>query len=507
MSRLVTVSRMRFAFVPALACALCLGGCHLAHERADVDAGPRDGGRDASLDARMPRDALPDTPDLRDALPDAPLCECPLLPECLEAVCEPGGCVAVQRPDGTPCSDGECLGGMCVPPTSACGDGVRIGAGSPLREGCDDGNRVEGDACDAECVPTPFTIAGAADRALEPDLDVDGSGTVLVAWVARGAGRARIEAARFRADGVALDAAPIVVSAEPLREDLGYEPTVAGLAGGGWAVAWSQFDGTDGPGSRDLAYALVAADGAAAPPRPGSEIDAVDQLGPRAARVGDGFVIVWRSAHEPGGSHAYARLFDRAGEPRGAAFRVSEGLSEDADADVAGAGDRWVVLHQRIVSVRSEMHLRRYADAMPLDATSIVVESARALAPYAAATEASALVAFAIAGSPDVRATSGGWTGPLGTLATFGRGNPDDVVAIAPAPGGYVLVWARDTRRGLALGSSAGVSMVPEASLMLDAARNATVRFPGAVATERGLFVVWDDVERGRVTGFVLPRD
>jgi hypothetical protein len=42
---------------------------------------------------------------------------------------------------------------------------------------------------------------------------------------------------------------------------------------------------------------------------------------------------------------------------------------------------------------------------------------------------------------------------------------------------------------------------------MLDAARNATVRWPGAVATDRGLFVVWDDIDRGRVTAFVLPSD
>ncbi len=86
---------------------------------------------------------------------------CTALDQChVPGTCAPatGLCTNPLQSNGTPCQDGNqctitdaCSDGVCRGDAQICGDGTIEGS---CGEVCDDGNRVDGDGCDSNCMPT-----------------------------------------------------------------------------------------------------------------------------------------------------------------------------------------------------------------------------------------------------------------------------------------------------------------------------------------------------------------
>lgn len=150
---------LRFDRLPwvVMSCAL-LAGCGLGFDLGAFTAGP-DGA--AATDAHMS--------DAETVDPDASSLDCLTDMDCDDGnPCsgfvrcgEMGTCLAgPPQPDDTPCptvslDGGRCRGGICVPLT--CPDGML----DPGEE-CDDGNRVDGDGCDVDCMFSCHTHADCA---------------------------------------------------------------------------------------------------------------------------------------------------------------------------------------------------------------------------------------------------------------------------------------------------------------------------------------------------------
>lgn len=237
---------------------------------ADMDGGGPDADLDASSDAEMDGnvDAGPDgaVDGSADAAPDAPMdggacgpATCVPSGECVAAACVADMCVETPIADGTECGElvggmttGLCMAGLCIP--RGCGDGFREPGPVPAREGCDDGNLLEGDACSPMCEPAVLVVSsveGGEDwpAGPAPSVGVDGSGEALFVWSALRLADPTVPGSE---PTQAILARPTTAPGVPRRDmddplvldpDVGAgwiaTPTVVGRPEGGWVVSWT----------------------------------------------------------------------------------------------------------------------------------------------------------------------------------------------------------------------------------------------------------------------------
>lgn len=235
---------------------------------ADVD-GQVDGGLDgeveAGLDASLDAASDGGLDATLDAATDGPACgpaACVPSGECVTAACVADACVESPVADGADCGElvggvtaGRCVSGLCV--RRGCGDGFREPGPTPTREGCDDGNLLDGDACSSTCEPSVLVVSsveGGEDwpSGPAPSVGVDGAGEALFVWSAL---RLADPAVPGSEPAQAILARPTTAPGVPRRDmhdplildaDVGAgwiaTPTVAGRPEGGWVVVWTAPD-------------------------------------------------------------------------------------------------------------------------------------------------------------------------------------------------------------------------------------------------------------------------
>lgn len=372
---------------PALLLALVAAGC------GDPKTGASLGAVDAGFVPMLPDGFVPRVvvtpPRFRDAGGDAgaivPLdvgpCSCTPSSECVTAACVAGACVETPIADGTTCGEvsmGVCRRGTCV--MRGCGDGIRERVGA-TREGCDDGDPVGLDACSSSCEPRVIEVPpvrGAEEAPSGPAASgaVDGTGMVLFVWTSRSEAGLAIHGRRYFVDGRVEPAAAgdpiVIVNDVPTATG----PVVAGLRGGGWAVAWSDAADADGH-SQDVLYQVVSPDGSVSRRQLANVTTRSDQFEQAIAPVGDGFVIAWTDdsglSLEERDDGTRARLFTATGDPRGGEMIVPStraGSQRIPSVAPAATGEGWIATwtHVPVGSSVQTIRGRRFDGTLPMDA-------------------------------------------------------------------------------------------------------------------------------------------
>ncbi len=178
--------------------------------------------------------------------------------------------------------------------------------------------------------------AGSAGDRLFPSVAALTDGGFVVAWVSDGEDGSGygIYGRRYDAQG---DAAGFEFPVNIVTADNQHAPSVAGLAGGGFVVAWMSYD-QDGSG-----YGIYGRLYDAAGVPAGGEFlvnasIAGDQISPAvAALAGGGFVVTWTSDGQDGSGYGvYARYYDADGDPAGGEMPVSSTTADNQqDTSVA----------------------------------------------------------------------------------------------------------------------------------------------------------------------------
>ncbi len=237
---------------------------------------------------------------------------------CETLACE-GSCEYEPLADGTNCLSAGfvCVDAACVAP--GCGNGWR-----EADEACDDGNLLDGDGCDAMCVPEVVTVdermsgiqavVGAAASGM------DDAGNLLVAWVVDRpgggpTGNRVLLARRFDRRGRALDEVPVELDAGPSTN-----PPLAAVVPlrRGWALAWPSTTVDD----LGIAYLVATPTGSYPAPRCAHTATSHPEVEPTLARTDGGFVVGWQSRFGFQ-LHIRARRFDATGTPLGEDFAVT----------------------------------------------------------------------------------------------------------------------------------------------------------------------------------------
>jgi cysteine-rich repeat protein len=482
-----------------------------------ADAGPLDGA--PATDGAV--DGGPDAASLDAATSDAGPCgACTPTSECEIAMCTEMGCLRTPVVDGTSCtavSGGICVGGACV--MRGCGDGYREPGPTPAREGCDDGNTVAGDACDATCVPSVLVVASRPTGedfpgGPAPSLGLADDGSVLFVWSSVVAGAVEdtleVHARRYSAAGVAAPAMadPIVIDA---GLDVGWnaEPTVAGRPGGGWVVVWSS-PTVDGDLS-GIAYRVVHPDGSLGPVMTANMEARFIQHQPRVASLLGSFVIVWtdesglRTGDDLAGIRA--RRFMPDGTPLAAEAVVPTTTSGDEYAPaLAARGDDWIVAWSSTPPppmFARNLRARRFSGATPTDATDFAVSTSGeqvAVAALDTATFALTWVDRSTDAMGDVMARDVNATGspslttpsPIASMSSHAELRP----TVGPTAGAsYVVGWQDGgVRRGAAFAHVSSTSLPMAESMALAGHLNGGLGGELAIIRgTRGIWFVWSD--------------
>ncbi|MBD3333894.1 MAG: T9SS type A sorting domain-containing protein [Candidatus Eisenbacteria bacterium] len=154
--------------------------------------------------------------------------------------------------------------------------------------------------------PAGIEISPASGDAYAPAIDWDGSQYVVA--YERNLFPLDIHAALVTSGGqVTMNEIPVDVGSHQSRQ-----PAVAGLAGGGARVLWSD-ESNGGPSAGDIFSATVLDDGGVGP---GESVanGAPRQTEPRFARSGDGYAAIYRS-EDSGGARILMSRMDAAGLP------------------------------------------------------------------------------------------------------------------------------------------------------------------------------------------------
>lgn len=280
---------------------------------------------------------------------------------CFEGYCDLPSDTCMERAfaDGTPCGDVTtqvCSATECV--VRGCGDGIReTGADASWpREGCDDRNLSNGDACSDACVPVEFA-ARVPTAPEEYDvrfsgtgrmLVVDGLGNGLLVWVQHhieiGAARQELRASRMDRYGNFLDlAAPLLIDTNT-NTSFDMSPTAVGLSTGGFVVAWSAQRTIGTEVGFYLRMRRIAVNGTVYAEQAVHGAMVGSQRFPSMAALDDSFVVVWE-----GGTVSpdiWGRRFSNTGAALSPVFSVSSGTDgRRSNASVAAHGDSWMVTY------------------------------------------------------------------------------------------------------------------------------------------------------------------
>jgi len=161
---------------------------------------------------------------------------------------------------------------------------------------------------------------------------------------------------RFAADGTPIGPRQLANSYTTYNQDV---PSMTGLAGGGWVVAW------DSPGGDGAGWGAMAQRFDAAGAKVGGEFRLNASIGgdqyhtSLAALEGGGFVAAWYSDGQGG---VYAQRFDAAGARVGAEFRVNT-LGVDTvprPSIVALPGGGFAVAWQSVQDGGYDVHAQRF---------------------------------------------------------------------------------------------------------------------------------------------------
>lgn len=376
-------------------------------------------------------------------------CECPPDEQCAFYECdEGGGCRRVSLADGSPCSPTETMDGVCVVGSCrvrGCGDGFLEPGPSPTRESCDDGNVDPGDSCSPLCEPTPYET-----RWIEPDsswefggyaqpesIGVDGSGGVLLVWTEQSGVDGRIWGQRLSPTGVPQGDVVLVSGTRAIRT------SVAGLAGGGFVVAWEELE------DQRIWYRLLYPSGALGVARLASEDLDAQESDVSVAALGDGFVLAWEDRRDrfpidPRGG-VYFRRFARNGNPLDSSGRraADDVTGEQRAPRIAVDGSTWMVAWLDLQSDGSRtIEGRRFTGSSEVDTADTKISATGDRVSR-----------------PAVSAASRKGDGP---------GDSGFVVTWAVTGGANAGVWARGVRDGgmatatfVALGSQPSVIPLP----------------------------------------------
>ena len=487
-------------------------------------------------DARIPGpDAFIDTDSGADG---GPLCTCEPASDCELATCGSGTCVRTPVTDGTVCATGICVSGSCVP--RGCGDGYREPGPDPAREACDDGNTLDGDACSASCVPTPFVVGARMDEDAWPDgpassVAVDGLGNVLVLFrVTDPTGGSLVAASRLSPTGALLDPleAPIELGGYAAAGRTHYA-SVAGLSGGGWAVAYDELKG-DG-NLMGIVVRLVQPDGTVpaeetvSAPIVANEVRRLDQTQPVVASYLDGFVVAWSDYSDAPMPVSRVRLrrFDAMGRPLTGDLLVSpDRLQQNGPAVLAASGDTLAVAFYHPapeVNDSPAVHLRRFRGIAFVDATDIVLIPALAFDPALAPLASGASGELALVWRDLTPASMDELAGlRLPASGPVPMGTPEHltmspVASLAPAVAAltgsdYLVVHSVDRlRRGLGIQLSPGAPTPPELDTLRARLVGNTIGDASVARGPHGIWLVWSEVPAGRrdriVLAYLLPVD
>ncbi len=535
---------MRRAF---LACAWLLAAA------CDPPFPPFDAGADGAVDAAPPPAADAETmvpagdasaeADASDSPADGggsfdggPLpCLCEERPpECHVSACDGEVCVIAPAPDGTPCGPegaGACVRGAC--PAGLCGDGHRDRGPSPPREGCDDGNGEIGDACSPSCTPTVLVVSSrplGEDAPSGTAVAEDGRGELLFVWSATDGKSMAVHGRRFTAAGEEIDPhdAPITIAVGMLA---GWpaRPVVAGLAGGGWAVAWT---GADGDGDQaGVLVRRVRPSGLLGPVRVANAEVRGNQHEPAIARWGSGFALVWTddggASTELGRSRVVFRTFDEAALPTSAESSMTAASASAREPALASTASRLLVAwtEEPDDSFAVPRVMARRLGGAGADREPFGMSSADGSSAALAALPSGDFVAAWVQRDADYR-------GDVLAREVRAAGDPlaaSSVTAIADAPahaelapraasldGAAYAVTYEDggRRRGLVLAASPGASLAPEAAELAGHLRDGFQGDVTMLRTSRGLWLAWsDDGSLGdplayrSFLAFLLPHD
>jgi hypothetical protein len=275
---------------------------------------------------------------------------CTSLTSCFEGYCDlvSDTCQERASADGAECGAGGtdiCVATACV--TRGCGDGFLEAGPTPAREGCDDANMAAGDLCSVGCAPVPLPLeenfGSARDQVAA--VGVDGAGRHLVVWRRQPVSSYSVVGRRFDARGVPLDAAPFDIQL-PMSGSV-ENPAVAGLAGGGWVVAYDA--------RSDLRFRVIGSNGTVGAEQTAGSLGTSRRF-PVVAAVGTGFVIAWQKVDALSPADQYglaARRFSATGVALSSEITLAEDRNQlEQSPRIASSGDTWfVVWHRRHLSM------------------------------------------------------------------------------------------------------------------------------------------------------------
>ncbi len=320
---------------------------------------------------------------------DGGTCTCPEPTECVSYACDDTfTCVPTASAAGTVCALDETTNGICIEgacTVRGCGDTYVEPGPDPAAEGCDDGNTSPDDLCAADCTsPTTLEVSQiglddttehhAFDQA--PMVGVDGDGEVLLVWSLEGIDGSMplLSGRRFDRHGSPIG------SAFPIETDRHLRPVVVGLRGGGFVVAYANFDG-------HVRFRIVSGAGSVGTERRVSvDPDSISERNATlAALASGGFVLAWadgrsRPGVDPAGG-AYFRRFDASGTALDPMERrvAANAAGRERDPRVASDGDSFAIawIDESPTFSERRIQLRHFDGATgdPMDVSDLDVSS------------------------------------------------------------------------------------------------------------------------------------
>jgi len=297
------------------------------------------------------------------------------------------------------------------------------------------------------------------------------------------------------------------------------EATAAGLASGGWVVAWTS--PTEDAAGTGIAMRLVQSDGTLGPTRVANQTELGEQYEPRVAALADGFVVVWTDASGMDGpfgrTRVLARRFSSTGSPLEDEWLVSDPAQTASQPALAAIGDLFLVAYARHSDDPfgpSDVLAQRFGPSSP-DTAPFTVSDTDGAEPSVAALDASSFVAaWTQRDGADLRgqvqARSIPTTGApptLGAITTFGSTDEaDGAPSVAPLTGGdYIVAWEADgRRRGLAYGHTSMSSLPTEATALDGLLVEGLQGDVTLLTTFRGTWFAWSDANRSIGSGDAL---